>query len=58
MAEIKISPQQFLLIMLLLENTMAAVFNEVAEMTPEQVRDRTEFEEDRKKNLMAKVENH
>ena len=54
----KLTPQQLALAMLLIQNAIAAAFNTVGKMTPEEVAAATTVEEARKIALMAEIEAH
>jgi hypothetical protein len=53
-----ITPQQMALAMLLIQNAIAAAFNTVGKMTPEEVAAATTVEEAKKAALMAEINAH
>lgn len=56
--EIKLTPQQIMLILLLVDNAFSAIFSRVAQMTPEEVNSGISLEKERKTANMAELDTH
>ena len=56
--EIKLTPQQIMLILLLVDNAFSAIFSRVAQMTPEEVSSGILLEKERKAANMAELDTH
>ena len=56
--QIVVTEGMWLLINLLVQNAIAAIFNEVASMTPEQIDAAIPVEQIRNQKLIAEIESH
>lgn len=56
--QIVLTPAAWLLINLMMQNAIAAIFNQVASMTPEEIDAATPVEQARNRNLIGEVESH
>lgn len=52
---ITLTPTQLLLLELLISNAVRAAMNEVANLTPEEIEARIQFEEERKERLLSRL---
>ena len=55
---VTITPQMWMLVMLMIENALAAAFSTISTMTPEEIESGISFEEAKKSALMSVIQAH